>query len=318
MIGSHLVDRLMESGRYNVLAVDDLSVGTVENVARHKGNPDFRFAKLDVRDERGIRGAAADGVDVLVHLAARKKAGEQQAGIETLTVNAQGTESMLEVARQAGARFVLASTSDVYGMSPDLPFREDGDLLLGPSMIKRWAYAVGKLYAEQLAFAYHKDFGVPIVVLRYFGGFSDRASFTWSAGHVPLFIDAILKGEPVVVHGDGTQTRSMGYVEDLVSGTLLSMERDEAIGEIINLGNPEEMSVIDCARRTHELIGDGRELRINYVPMSEIFGQYRDIQRRRPDISKARTLLGWEPKYSFEDGLKLTIAARRAHLARNA
>jgi UDP-glucose 4-epimerase len=313
MVGSHLCDRLVAREDLDVLALDDFSVGTENNLKANFGRPNFRMLKLDVRDERAIL-AACEGAHAIVHLAARKKIGEQQPGIETLTVNTRGTETVLEAARANKARFVFASTSDVYGMSEELPFREDGNLVLGPSLIKRWAYAVSKLYSEQLAFAYHKDFGVPVVVLRYFGGFSDRASFSWSGGHVPLFVDAVLRGQPVTVHGDGSQTRSMGYVEDLVEGTMLAMESPQAVGEIINLGNPEEMSVIDCAKRIHELSGRQDALTIKYVPMAEIFGAYRDIQRRRPDISKAKKLLGWEPRYSFEDALKITIESRRRQL----
>ena len=126
---------------------------------------------------------------------------------------------------------------------PDLPLREDGDLLLGPSMIKRWSYAVGKLYAEQLAFAYFKDYALPIVVLRIFSEASLKgASFSWSGGHIPIFIDAILKGEECLVHGDGSQTRSMTYVSNLVEGTLLAMDRERAVGQLINIGEDREMS----------------------------------------------------------------------------
>lgn len=314
MIGSHLCDRLMGTGEYEVIAIDDLSVGSRANLAGSLDRPGFSFFQLDVRDREGLRRAAQE-TDVVVHLAARKKIGEAQPGIETLTVNAQGTENTLEIARAEGAKLVFASTSDVYGMSPDLPFREDGDLLIGPSMVKRWSYAVSKLYGEQLAFAYHKDFGVPIVVLRYFGGFSERASFTWSGGHVPLFVDAVLKDEPMIVHGDGSQTRSMGYVEDLVEGTCLALEAPAAVGEIVNLGNPEEVSVLDCARLVHRLAGKTGEPKIKFVPFAEVFGQYRDIQRRRPEISKAKRLLGWEPRHSFEDALRLLIDARRRILS---
>ena len=139
-------------------------------------------------------------------------------------------------------------------MSPNIPFKEDGDLLLGPSMIKRWAYAVSKLYGEQLAYAYYKDESVPVVILRYFGGFSARSSFLWSGGHIPIFIKAALKNETMTIHGDGTQTRSMAYISDIVNGTFLAMENDNAIGEIINIGNDEEMSVIDAAKTNSQII----------------------------------------------------------------
>ena len=206
-----------------------------------------------------------------------------------------------------GCKVVFASTSDVYGMSPDLPLNEDGDLLLGPSMIKRWSYAVSKLYGEQLAFAYYHDYKVPVVVIRYFGGFSPRSSFAWSGGHVPIFIRAIMNDEEVIVHGDGTQTRSMGFVTDLVNGTMLAMENENAIGEIINIGNDEELSVIDTAKMIHEIANTGKPLKINFVPMSVVFGKYKDIMRRIPDLSKAKRILGYEPKFKLKASIIETI-----------
>ena len=206
-----------------------------------------------------------------------------------------------------GAKVVFASTSDVYGMSPDLPLNEDGDLLLGPSMIKRWSYAVSKLYGEQMAFGYYHDYQVPVIVLRYFGGFSPRSSFAWSGGHVPIFIRAILNDEEVVVHGDGLQTRSMGFVTDLVNGTMLAMESDKAIGEIINIGNDEELSVVDTAKLIHEIANTGKELKIKFVPMAEVFGKYKDIMRRIPDLKKAKELLGYEPQVRLKKAVELTI-----------
>ena len=229
----------------------------------------------------------------------------------TLSVNLKGTENVFEVAKMWGGKVIFASTSDVYGMSPDLPYREDGDLLLGPSMIKRWSYAVSKLYCEQLAYAYYQDCKVPMVCLRYFGGFSPRSSFKWSGGHVPIFINAILNDEEVAVHGDGSQTRSMGFVTDLVEGTYLAMRSEKALGEIINIGNTEEMSVLECAKVIHRLAETGKPLKIRFVPMQEVFGQYKDIMRRQPDLTKAKALLDYSPKVSMEEGIRRTIAEVR-------
>jgi UDP-glucose 4-epimerase len=192
-------------------------------------------------------------------------------------------------------------------MSPDLPFREDGDLLLGPSMVKRWGYAVSKLYGEQLAYAYYKDFGVQVVILRYFGGFSSRSSFGWSGGHIPIFMRAVLNDEEVVIHGDGSQTRSMAYVTDLVDGTVAAMETDKAIGEIINLGSTEEMSVLDAAKLTHRLANTGKELKLKFVPFQDVFGEYKDIVRRVPDLSKAKELFGYAPKISLEEAVRMAL-----------
>ncbi|MGE3261151.1 MAG: GDP-mannose 4,6-dehydratase [Bacteriovoracia bacterium] len=309
MIGSHLLDQLMERN-YEVIGVDDLSYGKMENIQHHMGKPNFRFYRVDVLDFETLKILGRD-VATIAHLAAVKKISESEPAMPTLSVNVKGTENVLEVAKMWGCKVVFASTSDVYGMSPDLPYREDGDLLLGPSMIKRWSYAVSKLYGEQMAFAYYKDYGVPIVCIRYFGGFSPRSSFKWSGGHVPIFINSILNDEEIIVHGDGEQTRSMGFVTDLVEGTVLAIESEKAVGEIINLGNTEEISVIDTAKMIHRLAKTGKELKVKFVPMKEVFGQYKDIMRRQPDLTKARTLLGYEPKVSLEEGIRQTLAEVR-------
>lgn len=307
MIGSHLLDRLL-AREYNVVGIDNLSFGKHANIEHNAANPRFTFHPADILDLDTLKDLAKDA-DCIVHLAAVKKIGEAESALATLKVNAKGTENVFEAARMWGRKVVYASTSDVYGMSPDLPFKEDGDLLLGPSMIKRWSYAVAKLYGEQLAFGYHADAGLRVVVLRYFGGFSPRSSFAWSGGHIPIFIRAILEDREVPIHGDGTQTRSMTYVDDLVDGTLVAMESDRAVGEIINLGSQEEMSVIDAARLIHRLANTGKELKLRFVPMQEVFGQYKDILRRVPDLAKAKALLGYEPRHTMEEAIRKTLAA---------
>ncbi len=309
MIGSHLCDALLDRN-IEVVGIDNLSYGKIENLSHNLENPSFSFYPIDIMNLNALH-TITRGVDTIFHLAALKKTGESQSSMNTLTVNAKGSENIFEIARTWRTKLIFASTSDVYGMSPNLPFHEDGDLLLGPSMIRRWSYAVSKLYAEQLAFAYYKECNLPMVILRYFGGFSPRSNFSWSGGHIPIFIHAILGNKEVVIHGDGSQTRSMAFVDDLVNGTILAAERDEAIGEIINLGSTEEISVIESAKIIHEISGVKWGLKLKFVPFNEIFGQYRDIQRRVPDISKAKELLGYTPRFSFRDAVKATIESLR-------
>lgn len=311
MIGSHLLDELLSRQTYEVVGIDDLSHGKLDNIARNLGDSRFTFYHSDVTDLDSFHHLDRD-IDVIVHLAAVKKISEADSAMRTLTVNAKGTENVFTVARSWGAKVIYASTSDVYGMSPDLPLREDGDLLIGPSMIRRWSYAVSKLYGEQVAFAYHADHRVPTVVLRYFGAFSPRSSFTWTGGHIPIFIHAILNDAEVIIHGDGAQTRSMAFVDDVVDGTIRAMEKDAAIGQIINIGNDEEMSVLECAHLIHRLADTGRPLRLRYVPLHEVFGQYKDIMRRVPDLTKAREYLGYRPATTTEEAIRRTIAALRA------
>jgi UDP-glucose 4-epimerase len=306
MIGSHLAEVLLEKG-YTVTGIDDLSYGSLQNIEACMSDPHFRFYRVNILDFDSLKILAKDK-DTIIHLAAVKKISEKDISLPTLLVNTKGTENVLETAKMWGCRVLFASTSDVYGMSPDLPLREDGDLLLGPSLIRRWSYAVSKLYGEQLTFGYHHDHKLPIVIIRYFGGFSPRSSFAWSGGHVPIFIRSILQNEEVIIHGDGSQTRSMGFVSDLVNGTVLALESDRAIGEIINIGNDEELSVLDTAKLIHQLAGTKDPLKIKFVPMSEVFGKYKDILRRIPDLTKAKSILGYQPKVKLAEAIRLTIA----------
>lgn len=315
MIGSHLLDYLSDR-RYEIIGIDDLSYGKLENIKSSLEKENVEFCRVDVRDYETIKMLCRD-VDIVVHLAAVKKVSEQQSSMGTLKVNVAGTENILESARMWGCKVIFASTSDVYGMSPDLPFREDGDLLLGPSMIKRWSYAVAKLHCEQMAFAYYEDYGVPIVILRYFGGFSPRSSFSWSGGHIPIFVNAVLNDEEIPIHGDGKQSRSMAYVDDLVEGTFLALECEAAVGEVINLGNDEEMTVIDSAYLIHKLANTGKEIKLKFIKMEEIFGQYKDIMRRRPDLTKARKLLHYAPKTNMTAAIKKVIEHRRNSIGTN-
>jgi UDP-glucose 4-epimerase len=306
MIGSHLLDELLATRDYEIIGIDNFSFGHRDNIKQNIDHPNFKFYTIDIFDIETLKILARD-VDTIVHLAAVKKIDEKTPGLPTLTTNVTGTENIFKVAAMWNCKVVFASTSDVYGMSPDLPFREDGDLLLGPSMIKRWAYAVSKLYGEQLAFAYYKDEGVPTVIIRYFGGYSNRSKLLWSGGHIPIFIDAVLNDKEIPIHGDGLQTRSMAFITDIVDGTIKAMEIDKAVGAIINLGTNQQISVIDSAKIIHKVAKTGKELKIKYIPLKDIFGDYKDIEKREPDLTNAKLLLGYEPKISFEDGVTRTI-----------
>ena len=311
MIGSHLLDELLTMD-YQVIGIDNLSFGKIENIQMHLQDDRFIFHKADILDLKSLE-KLSSGVDTIIHLASVKKVGESASCMATLNVNGQGTDNILETALHFGCKVVFASTSDVYGMSPDLPFNEDGDLLLGPSNIKRWGYAVAKLYSEHKAFSYYQDYGVPVVVLRYFGGFSPRSSTSWSGGHVPIFIDTILNDREVVIHGDGKQTRSMCYVDDMINGTILAMENENAVGEVINIGSDEELSILETAVLIHQIADTGKILKLKFLPITSVFGNYKEISRRKPDLSKAWHLLGYRHSISLKEGLKKMIAGYKAH-----
>ena len=162
-----------------------------------------------------------------------------------------------------------------------------------------------------MAFAYYKDYSLPVVILRYFGGFSPRSSFSWSGGHIPIFVNQVLNDQEITIHGDGKQSRSMAWVDDLIEGTIMAMENEDAVGEVFNLGNNEEMSVIDSAYLIHKIANTGKEIKLKHIKMEKIFGHYKDIMRRRPDLSKANDILGYFPKTNMKNAITKVINYRR-------
>jgi UDP-glucose 4-epimerase len=312
-IGSHLCDALLARG-YHVVAVDNLAMGRVENIQHNLTHPEFTFVQEDVRHLEALRTLSA-GAAVIVHLAAYKipRYGKS---LDTLIINQEGGHNVLQVAHALGCKVVLASTSDVYGKSPNLPFQEDGDLVIGPSDVHRWAYAVSKLFDEHLCFAYQEAYRLPVVILRFFGSYGPRHHLSWWGGPQSVFMTQILRNQEVEIHGDGLQTRSFTYIEDTVNGIVASIERDAANGQIINLGSTYEISILDLAYLIKRLVGSAEPLRLKFVPYSSFSGgKYQDVMRRIPDVSKARELLGVEAKIGLEEGLGRTLAWHQKAIA---
>ncbi|MCI0418180.1 MAG: GDP-mannose 4,6-dehydratase [Acidobacteria bacterium] len=306
-IGSNLCGALLAKG-HAVCAVDNLSQSTTRNIEKHFGCSGFEFVQEDVRNEPAIL-RLAEGATVLVHLAAYKIPRYGNA-LDTLTINVHGTESVLKAAREHKSRVVFASTSDVYGKNPHLPFAETHDLYLGETNVKRWAYAVSKIMDEHYAFAYQQEYGVSVTALRFFGGYGPGQNTTWWGGPQSVFIDAALKDQPMEIHGDGLQTRSFTYISDHVDGILRTMFSPKAVGEIFNLGNVHEISILDLALLVWRLAGRG-EPKVKLISY-QAFGKYEDVRNRVPEISKARELLGFEPKVGLEEGLRKTIEWQRS------
>jgi len=304
LIGSHLVDALLTK-KYNVVGFDDLSVGKLSHVEHNLRNSNFTFQNVDVSDFDQVQKYRhlCRQSNVIVHLASAKKPYETARESPMLLQNVRATENMLELARTEKCRFIYASSSDVYGYG-NVPMKETDDLCIGASNVKRWSYAVSKIYGEHLCFGYYKDFDVPIVVLRYFGCFGERASVSWSGGHAMVFIKAILDDEEVTIHGDGKQTRSMCHVSDVVNGTVKAIETPEAVGEIINIGGTDEMSVLDFALLVGKILR--RKPRVKFVPFKNLAGNYKEIMRRLPDLSKARTILNSSPRVSTTEAIRRT------------
>lgn len=302
-IGSNLAAALLDRG-HAIVGVDNMSQGEWLNVAPFSADPRFTFNRLDILDAAELSRVTV-GCDAIVHLAAFKIPRYTDA-LDTLRINTHGSENVAEAARLCGAKLIAASTSDVYGKNPAVPFHEQSDLVVGQPTVRRWAYAVSKMFEEQLLFAYHERYGTNIVVVRLFGGYGPHQHLTWWGGPQSVFINAALDGTDLDVHGDGSQTRSFTYISDHVEGLVRCIESSGADNQVINLGNTEEVSIAALAALIWRLVRPDERPRINFVPY-ETFGRYEDVSRRVPDIGLAKRVLGFEPRVDLETGLRRTI-----------
>lgn len=302
-IGSNLCEELLKRN-CSVVGIDNLSQGNMRNVEGFIGNKGFRFVNADVRNENAIADACM-GAEIIFHLAAYKIP-RYGGALNTLMVNALGTKNVLEAARRQGQRVVFASTSDVYGKNPKLPFSEDSDFVIGQSNVPRWAYASSKIFDEQMCNAYAQEYGLKATILRYFGGYGPRQHLNWYGGPQGVFINCILQGKPIPLHGDGRQTRTFTYVSDQVRGTILAAEADKAVGEAFNIGSAREISIKELGALIYKLMNGKGKPKFEIIPYKK-FGKYEDVRRRVPDTRKAKKILGFEAKVSLEDGLKKTI-----------
>jgi UDP-glucuronate decarboxylase len=293
-IGSHLCQRLIDDGR-SVVCVDNFRTGRRANVEHLLSSPSFVLLELDL-----IKGAPEVEVDRIYHLASpASPPGYARFPVETMRVNSEGTRHLLELAARSGARFLYASTSEVYGDPLEHPQREvyRGNVSsTGP----RSMYDEAKRFGEALTMAYRKTQLVDVRIARIFNTYGPRSDPD-DGRLVPNFVVQALTGRPLTIYGDGQQTRSLCFVSDLVDGLIRMMESDAASGEIVNLGNPVEHTVLEYAEMIQRLTGSTSET---------VFADYAvgdDPQRRRPDITKARELLAWEPAVDLEEGLLQTI-----------
>ena len=344
-IGSHLAERLLADG-HDVAILDDLSTGSIDNITHLKGDKRFSYAIDSVTNEP-LLAELIDQSDVVFHLAAAvgvKLIVEQP--VHTIETNVHGTEVVLKHANKKkklvfiastsevygkstavpfreGAEVVLkhankkkklviiASTSEVYGKSADVPFREAADLVLGPSVKHRWAYACSKLIDEFLALAYWKEKKLPVVIVRLFNTVGPRQ--TGQYGMVlPTFVRQALDGHPITVFGDGTQSRSFTYVGDVVDALIRLAGDKRAVGEVFNIGNMGEVTIADLAARVKSMTGSCSP--IHYIPYDQAYeAGFEDMPRRVPDISKIREFMGYEPKMQLDDIIRTVIEHMRAN-----
>jgi UDP-glucose 4-epimerase len=307
-IGSHLAERLLELN-HDVAVIDDLSTGSIENIAHLKRVPRFSYVVDSVTNE-SLLAEMIDGSDVVFHLAAAvgvKLIVERP--VHTIETNVHGTEVVLKHANKKRKLVIIASTSEVYGKSTDVPFRENADLVLGPSEKHRWAYACSKLIDEFLALAYWKEKKLPIVVARLFNTVGPRQ--TGQYGMVlPTFVRQALAGEPITVFGDGTQSRSFTYVGDVVDALVALASEPRAVGEVFNIGNRGEISIHHLAERVKALAGSQSPIRL--IPYDQAYeAGFEDMPRRVPDISKLNALIGYEPKVALEEIIRRVVEHAR-------
>ena len=299
-IGSHLAETLLER-RERVLALDDLSSGSVKNIAGLRSKPGFVFVPQGV-DEHNIVAELVDEADIIFHLAATVGVFNIiESPVNTIANNIGGTEGILKAAAKKKKKVIVASTSEVYGKSAAIPFREDSDLIFGPTSKSRWSYASSKVVDEFLALAYWREFKLPTVVVRFFNTIGPRQVGRYGMV-VPRFMNQALSGSNLSVYGNGQQSRCFTYVSDVIEWLLMLAVNDRAVGEIVNLGNPEEVTIAELARKV--ITVTGARVGIDYVPYKEAYEEgFEDMVRRVPDITKVQSLTGYAPRVPLEKAL---------------
>jgi UDP-glucose 4-epimerase len=310
-IGSHLADACIARGD-EVSVLDDLSTGSRENLRGIADHERFRFTIGSVHDTRVVE-ELLEVSDVVFHLAAA--VGVKlivESPVRTIETNVHGTEVVLRAASRERKRVLITSTSEVYGLSEQIPFREDGNLVLGATNKGRWSYACSKAIDEFLALAYHREKNVPVIITRLFNTVGPRQVGRYGMV-VPTLVSQALDGQPLTVYGSGQQTRCFGYVGDIVDALLRLMDHPDTAGEVFNLGSTEEVSITRLAERVLALTGSSSA--ITYVPYQEAYEEgFEDMPRRVPDTSKAARVIGFQARTSLDGILREVIrdlAARR-------
>lgn len=301
-IGSNLAKKLLELN-YNVIGIDNLSYGSLDNIYEIRENPKFKFIIANLCDFNTLEKLQGD---VIVHLASQKIPRYDNALI-TLNENKKMLDNVLLKCVNDKIKIVYASTSDVYGKNPNIPFSENSDFVLGSSKIKRWAYAVSKIHGEQLIIANSEQYGIKYSIARFFGSYGYNHNLTWWGGPQSGFISKAFKNETIEIHGDGQQTRTFTFIEDTIEQLLFLILNDKSNNEIFNIaGNPsEEISILDLAKLIWGMVNDG-EIKIKFIPYSS-FGNYEDVMRRVPNIDKIIFFSGIKPIHTLKEGLEKTI-----------
>ncbi len=303
-IGSHLCDTLIAEG-HSVSVLDNLSTGNIDNIRHLFGHERFCFVNDSILNA-GEVDRLMRAVDLVYHLAAVvgvKWVVDDPLG--TIQTNLRGTEIVLELAFKHWRRVVIASSSEVYGKSEAVPLREDADTLLGPTAVGRWSYALAKALDEHLGFIYAQK-GLPVSIVRYFNSYGPRLDPRGYGSVMARFINQALRGEPLTVLDDGQQTRCFTYVDDTVRGTMLAATHPAAVGQVFNIGNNRETTILELAQRV--ISATGSRSQITHVSYEQAYGpRFEETRRRVPDVGKAVDMLGFRAQVPLEEGLRRTI-----------
>ena len=303
-IGSHLADAYLQRGD-EVLVIDDLSTGSIKNIQHLKDNPRFHYT-IEAIQNQPVTAELIDQCDVVVHLAAA--VGVKlivESPVRTIETNVHGTEVVLALANKKKKKVLIASTSEVYGLSAEVPFREDGNLVMGATTKGRWSYACSKAIDEFLALAYWRERKLPTVIVRLFNTVGPRQTGQYGMV-IPTFVKQALAGRPITVYGDGKQSRCFGYVGDVVGALVDLLDHESAVGEVFNIGSNEEITILALAQRVKELTHSASE--IVFVPYDEAYEEgFEDMPRRIPDITKIKRLVGFQPRMTLDGILQSVI-----------
>ena len=303
-IGSHLAGTLLERGD-EVYAIDNLSTGSIENIEHLKDHPRFHYT-IDTISNEPVTAELVDRVDTIFHLAAA--VGVRlivESPVHTIETNVHGTETILTLANKKKKKVIVASTSEVYGKNRNVPFREDSDLVMGPTSKGRWSYACSKAIDEFLALAYFKEKKLPVVIVRLFNTVGPRQTGQYGMV-IPTFVKQALSARPITVFGDGKQSRCFTDVSEVVKGLADLAVHPDAVGQAFNIGTANEITILDLAKKIKEMTGSKAE--IVFVPYEKAYEEgFEDMPRRVPDISKIQELIGYKPSLTLEQTLQRVI-----------
>ncbi len=308
-IGSHLSQHLLAKG-HEVTVLDDCSTGSLANVADCERNPAFHPVIGNILNERLVD-KLVERCDTIFHLAAA--VGVEliiKHPLESMMTNIRGSEVVLEMAHRYRKKVLIASTSEIYGKNTNGPLREDTDRILGSPLKSRWSYSTSKAVDEILAYVYWKEKAVPTIIVRLFNTVGPRQSGAYGMV-IPRFVSQALKGEPLVVHGSGTQSRCFLHVKDVVQALLKLVEHPQAVGNVFNLGSQEEVTIAELARRVIDITNSSSH--VVYLPYEEAYEEgYEDMPRRVPDISRVRALIGFAPTMNLNQIIRSVVESMRA------